>query len=169
MQIALHEHTKGGHVEAIQPGIVMNACERFERTRKAVKRLAEVQALIMYDCDDWKPPGIRVHNETSDPTANRAIYNVDELSEKLEALRAEERELLQLIGESLEIIAAVRDGLGDKYADMLDARFINDWSFARIADEFDISKSTAKERVDVALDWIDGVGVSRLLRGEVDV
>jgi DNA-directed RNA polymerase specialized sigma24 family protein len=149
----------------------MDARERFERTRKARKRLDEVQALIMYDCDDWKPPGIKAHNEQSDPTAKRAIYNVDELAEKLTALRAEERELTQLIGESLVIIRAVRDGMpgGDKYADMLDARFINDWSFSRIAEEFDIAKSTAKERVDVALDWIDGVGVSRLLRGEVDV
>lgn len=147
----------------------MDARERFERTRKAVVRLDEVKALIMYDCDDWKPPGVKAGTETSDPTASRAIYAVDELGEKLEALHREERELEQLIGESLAIIRAVRDGFGDKYADALDARYIDGWQFSRIADEFEIAKSTAKERVDVALDWIDAMGVSRLLRGEVDV
>ncbi|MBR2681374.1 MAG: hypothetical protein IKE23_11620 [Exiguobacterium sp.] len=146
----------------------MNARERFEATRKAVKRLAEVQALIMYDCDDWKPPGVKARHETSDPTANRAIYNVDELSEKLEALRSEESELIALIGESGEIIRAVCAGMpgGEKYADALEAYYIDCWPFSRIAEEFEIAKSTAKERVDVALDWIDGVGVSRLLRGQ---
>ena len=119
--------------------------------------------------DDWKPESVRAAHETSDPTAQRAIYNVDEQAEKLEALRAEERELTNLIGESLAIIRAVRDGLGDKYADALDARYIEAWTFSRIAEEFDIAKSTAKERVDVALDWIDGVGVSRLLRGQTEL
>ena len=155
----------------------MDVRERFERTRKAVVRLDEVKALIMYDCDDWKPPGIKAPTETSDPTASRAIYTVDELCVKLEALRAEERELEQLIGESLAIIGAVRAGLGDKYADVLDARYIDGDKWQDIADRFESShenKDTVKPRTvqnwaQVAFDWVDSVGVSRLLRGEVDV
>lgn len=131
----------------------------------------------MYDCDDWKPPGVKAGTETSDPTASRAIYAVDELGVKLEALRAEERELEQLIGESLAIIAGVRDGLGDKYADVLDARYIDGEKWQDIADRFESShesKDAVKPRTvqnwaQVAFDWIDSVGVSRLLRGEVDV
>lgn len=147
----------------------MNARERFERTRKAVKRLTEVQALIMYDCDDWKPPGVKARHETSDPTANRAIYNVDELAEKLAALRAEERELLQLIGESGTIIEAVRDGLGDKYADVLEARYIDGWNWMQIKDEYEIKRPYGHYLLDVAFDWIDSVGVSRLLRGQIEL
>ena len=156
----------------------MNARERFERTRKAVKRLAEVQALIMYDCDDWKPPGIRAHTETSDPTANRAIYNVDELADKLTALRAEESELIALIGESLAIIAAVRAGFNEQYADWLEHRYIDLWTWAQFADELStdektVTKEKAREKVrywcGVTFDWIDSVGVSRLLRGQVEI
>ena len=155
----------------------MNARERFEATRKAVKRLAEVQALIMYDCDDWKPPGVKARHETSDPTANRAIYNVDELAEKLAALRAEESELIALIGESGEIICAVRAGFGDKYADVLEARYIDCEKWQTIADDYEsnhkgknkVNQRTVQNWAQVAFDWIDSVGVSRLLRGEVDV
>lgn len=147
----------------------MDARTRFERTRRAVDRLDEVHALIMYDCDDWKPPGIKAHNEQSDPTASRAIYTVDELGVKIEALRAEERELEQLIGESLAIISAVRAGLGDDYADVLEWRYIDNRSFGYIADEYGVSKATAHGRVDIAFDWIDSVGVSRLLRGQTEI
>ena len=151
----------------------MNARERFEATRKAVKRLAEVQALIMYDCDDWKPPGVKARHETSDPTANRAIYNVDELSEKLEALRAEESELIALIGESGDIIRAVRAGFNEQYADWLEHRYIDLWTWAQFADELGMEQKKAREKVrywcGVTFDWIDSVGVSRLLRGQVEI
>ena len=151
----------------------MNARERFEATRKAVKRLAEVQALIMYDCDDWKPPGVKARHETSDPTANRAIYNVDELSEKLEALRSEESELIALIGESGEIIRAVRAGFNEQYADWLEHRYIDLWTWAQFADELGMEQKKAREKVrywcGVTFDWIDSVGVSRLLRGQVEI
>ena len=55
----------------------MNAKERFQRTKRAVKRLHEVQLQIMYECDDWKPPQVKTKTDKSDPTANKAIYNVD--------------------------------------------------------------------------------------------
>ena len=147
----------------------MDARERFERTRKAVKRLAEVQALIMYDCDDWHPPGVKAHNETSDPTAKRAIYNVDELAEKLTALRAEERELIQLIGESGTIIEAVKSGFIDKYGYVLEWRYIDCETWASIADAYDVTERTVQNWAQWACEWIDSVGVSRLLRGEVEV
>ena len=151
----------------------MNARERFEATRKAIPRLHDVQLAIMYECDDWKPPAVKAHTQTADPTASRAIYRVDELSEKLDALRAEERELTQLIGETLAIIAAVRAGFNEKYADWLEWRYIDLWTWAQFADELGMEQKKAREKVrywcGVTFDWIDSVGVSRLLRGEVDV
>jgi len=147
----------------------MNARERFEATRKAIPRLHDVQLAIMYECDDWKPPAVKAHTQTADPTASRAIYRVDELSEKLDALRAEERELEQLIGETLAIIAAVRDGFGEIYANLLEWHYIDGVKWAQISEDSDIKRSTCYYLRDIAFDWIDSVGVSRLLRGEVEV
>ena len=156
----------------------MDARERFERTRNAVVRLDEVKALIMYDCDDWKPEGVQSAHETSDPTASRAIYAVDELSEKLEALRAEERELEQLIGESGTIIQAVRAGFSEQFGDWLEWRYIDLWTWEQFADELStdekpVTRKQAREKVrywcGVTFDWIDSVGVSNLLRGQTEL
>lgn len=133
--------------------------------------------LLMYEGDDWKPEGVRASTDTPDPTASRAIYAVDELADKLDALRAEERELTDLIGESIVIIEAVKRGFGEKYADVLDAHYIDGETWAQIAECYEsphegketVSKWTVRGWAHVALDWIDSVGVSRLLRGEVEV
>lgn len=147
----------------------MNAKSRFEATRAAVSRLNEVKALIMYGCDDWRPEGVRTSVATSDPTAAAAIRAVDELADKLDALRAEESELEDLIGTSLAIIEAVRRGFGEIYATLLEHRYIDVWSWARIYEEFGIKRTAGYDLINVAFDWIDSVGVSRLLRGEVDI
>lgn len=147
----------------------MNARERFEATRKAIPRLHDVQLAIMYECDDWKPPAVKAHTQTADPTASRAIYRVDELSEKLDALRAEERELTQLIGETLAIIEAVRDGFGEIYANLLEWRYVDQMTWKTIHDDHGIKRDRGRYLLDVAFDWIDSVGVSRLLRGQTEL
>lgn len=147
----------------------MNARERFEATRKAIPRLHDVQLAIMYECDDWKPPAVKAHTQTADPTASRAIYRVDELAEKLDALRAEERELTQLIGETLAIISAVRDGFGEIYANLLEWHYIDGMKWVQISKDKEINRTYCYQLVDIAFDWVDSVGVSRLLRGEVEV
>lgn len=146
----------------------MDAKTRFDRTREAVKRLDEINLLIMFD-DDWHPEGVRASNETSDPTANRAIYIVDEREEELKALLAEQCELQDFIGVSLVIIDGVRDGFGEIYATLLDHRYIDTWTWRCIHDELGITRDRGRYLLDVAFDWIDSVGVSRLLRGEMDV
>ena len=146
------------------------ARERFNATRRAVKRLNEVHLLIIYDCDDWQPEGVHVRaTHTPDPTANRAIFNADERGEMLAALRTEERELTSIIGESLRIIAAVRDGFGEIYATLLESRYIDCATWKEIHDDHGIPKSTGNNLVGIAFDWIDSVGVSRLLKGEVEL
>lgn len=147
----------------------MNAKERFQRTKRAVKRLHEVQLQIMYECDDWKPPQVKTKTDKSDPTANKAIYNVDELGEKLEALRKEETELTDFIGVSLAIIEAVRNGFGEIYALMLERYYIDGWSYERINDEYSILRRRLYYLLDIAFDWIDSVGVSKLLNGDVEL
>ena len=140
----------------------MNAKERFKQTRQYVIRLDEVHALIMYECDDWKPPQVKTKTDKSDPTANKAIYNVDELGEKLEALRKEEAELTDFIGVSLAIIQAVRDGFGEIYANLLEWHYVDGLKLSQISKERDINRTYCYELIDIAFDWIDSVGISRL-------
>ena len=147
----------------------MNAKERFRQTRKSIIRLDEVHALIMYGCDDWKPPQVKTKSDKSDPTANKAIYNVDELSEKLEALRKEETELTDFIGVSLAIIEAVRNGFGEIYANLLEWRYIDGLTWKRVQEQYGIKRNAGQYLINIAFDWIDSVGVSRLLKGEVEI
>ncbi len=147
----------------------MMARDRFELTRKYIERLDEVHNLIMYECDDWKPPTIRARGEKSDPTANRAAYNVDELAEKLAALRREESELLEFIGLTIAIIEGVRSGFGEVYANLLEVRYVDGWTWARISDDYGIKRSTGYNLLAIAFDWVDSVGVSRLLAGDTEV
>ena len=142
----------------------MTARDRFVQTRQAVIELNNIKALIMSDGDDWKPPGVKVH-AVSDPTASRAIRNVDEWGEQLAELRKREAELEHFIGTTLAIIEAVRSGLGSDYADILDARYIDCLTWAQM----DMPKSTGKMKVAIAFDWVDSIGISNLLRGEFEV
>ena len=144
----------------------MQARERFEQTRDSITRLNEIKLLIMYDCDDWKPPTVKSKHQISDPTATKAAYNVDELRDKLEALRKEEAELEEFIGTSLAIIHAVRKGFGEVYANLLEWRYIDGWKWKRIHEEKGITRNVGYYLLNIAFDWIDSVGVSRLLRGE---
>ena len=142
----------------------MSARDRFVQTRSAVVELNNIKALIMSDGDDWKPPGVKV-NAVSDPTASRAIRNVDEWGEQLAELRKRESELEHFIGTTLQIIEAVRSGLGSDYADILDKRYIDCLTWQQM----DMPKSTGKLKVAIAFDWVDSIGISKLLRGEFEV
>lgn len=146
----------------------MSARERFVQTRQAVIELNNIKALIMTDGDDWKPPGVKVH-AVSDPTASRAIRNVDEWGEQLAELRKRESELEHFIGTTLAIIEAVRDGLGETYAQLLDARYIDDEPWRDIQERLNINKKRGSYLLGIAFDWIDSVGVSRLLRKDYEV
>ena len=146
----------------------MTARDRFVQTRQYVIELNNIKALIMSDGDDWKPPGVKVH-AVSDPTASRAIRNVDEWGEQLAELRKREAELEHFIGVSLQIIEAVRDGLGADYADLLDRRYIDGLTWKQISNEYKLSRSTGSYMLNIVFDWIDSVGISRLLKGDYEV
>ena len=146
----------------------MSARDRFEQTRKAVVELAAIQALIAVNGEDWRPDGIKAG--TPDPTANRAIYNVDVLGVKIEEWRKREAELVKFIGATIRIISGVRRGLGDAYASILEQRYIDGvtWSDVRY-DGRKVPKSTGKLRAAVAFDWIDSIGVAGIFGGEYEI
>ena len=147
----------------------MAARDRFVETRKAVVKLEEVQALLWSEGDDWKPSSIG-KAQSSDPTANRAIYNVDELEDRLADLRSEEARLIDFIGMTLEIIEGVRKGLGEEYARILDQRYIDglEWKDVYYKGE-KVKPRTGRAKVAIAFDWIDSLGVSKILRKEFEI
>lgn len=146
----------------------MTARDRFEQTRQAVIELDTIKALIMTGGDDWKPPSVRA-NGVSDPTANRAIHNVDTWEEQLAELRRRETELENFIGVTLAIIQGVREGFGEVYANLLEWRYIDGLTMTQINKDSGINRTYCYQLIDVAFDWIDSVGVSRLLKGDVEV
>lgn len=146
----------------------MDAKTRFDRTREARKRLDEINLLIMFD-DDWHPEGVRASNETSDPTANRAIYIVDEREEELRSLLAEQCELQDFIGVSLVIIDGVRNGFGEIYGNLLEWHYIDGMTWTQISKDKGINRTYCYQLVDMTFDWIDSVGVSRLLAGKTEL
>lgn len=147
----------------------MTARDRFTATYRAVIELNNIKALIASDGDDWKPPGVHAPG-VGDPTASRAIRNVDYWGVKLEELRKRETELEDFIGVTLAIIEAVRAGLGNDYADLLDQRYIDGFAWRDVTLRGEVvPRSTGKRKIAIAFDWIDSVGVSHLLRGEYEV
>ena len=141
----------------------------FEQARRAVSRLHEVQLALMNHCEDWRPPSARSRIAKPDPTASTAIRNVDELEGRLEALRAEEAELIDQIGEALALVEAVRAGLGEKYAVVLEVLYIDCVPWREIESMLDISRTTGWRYVDIACDWLTSVGMTRILAGDLEV
>ena len=148
--------------------MTLTAKKRFEQTRRDVRRLNEVNLAIMFCCDDWQPEQVKAHNEQADVTASRAIYNVDSLEPRMEALRVEQIELQDRIGIAGELIEATRNGLGERYADILEWRYIDLLSWTDIR-KYGIARSTGYELINIACDWIDSVGISKLLHGDYEL
>ena len=136
----------------------MSARDRFVRIRKAVVQLATVQALISTCGDDWQPDTVG-RSGFGDPTANRAIMNVDVWGVRLEELRAEEQELLEIIGNGLKDIELVRACLSDMHASILDQRYIDGLRWRDV--EYNgkrVKLSTGKLKVAEAFGFLDGIG-----------
>lgn len=146
----------------------MDARARFEQTRQAVVELDNVKALIMSGGDEWLPPGVR-SSAISDPTASRAIRNVDELQERLKSLRQRESELESFIGVSLGVIEAVRKGFNEQAAELLDLRYIDGLKWRDVTELTDVKRQKGNYLLNITFDWIDSVGVSRLLKGQYEI
>lgn len=149
--------------------LIVTARDRFEQTRRYVIELGNIQALISEGGDDWKPDDVH-GGGISDPTASRACYNVDVWGERLEQLRERERELIDFIGTTLAIIEAVRRGLGDDYADILDQRYIDGLRWCDVlVDGEPVTLSTGKRKAAIAFDWIDSIGLTGILKGDYEL
>ena len=97
------------------------------------------------------------------PTASRAIF-LAEVEPGLIAREAERlRQAEDLVSCASSVIAAVAAAFGAKYADALEARFVDDLTWEDAARRCGCSRRAVIDRSDIALDLIDMHGVRWVL------
>lgn len=140
------------------------ARDLFEEAARASRRLAVVDAELAAIDDawrsgDWMQPGRS--GRRSDSTASRALYRMG----RLKNLEAEREVLVQVIGEARELADGIEELLGWSYAAALRYRYLEGMIWQDVADELCVCESTARSRVNVALDCIDGLGPAQVRQG----
>lgn len=101
-------------------------------------------------------------NATGDPTASTAIFLLEIASKELSRLRETLERQEELVGHALVVIECTRAGLGEKFADALDARYVDALTWDGAAEALGCSDRTAQTRCDVALDWLDSGGLREI-------
>lgn len=135
-----------------------DACARMEVVRRELWRLEDISEAFDERAagGGGKPSG-----GYSDPM-DRVVVLID----RRKRLSGELVELEAQVGDGLAVIEGVRRGLGDRYADVLDARCVDALSWDDAAFEVGCSKRSAMRRYDTACDWVDAVGLARARAGE---
>lgn len=133
------------------------ARELFEEAYRASRRLAVVDAELAAIDDawrigDWMQP--TRSGRHSDSTATRAVYRMG----RSKNLETERDGLLQVIAEAQELADGIEKLLGWSYAAALRCRYLEGMIWQDVADEIGMCESTARSRLNVSLDLIDGLG-----------
>lgn len=126
----------------------------FGAVRRAVPRMDELRYTLEFGMEFSGCAAGRNPNP-SDPTGNRAIYLADNEDALMRQAQRKIAQCEELIGVALVVIDAVRAGLGDRYADALDAHFVDCLSLHGCAHRLDISTSSVKRYLSIAQDWCD--------------
>lgn len=127
---------------------------------KASRRIEEMQRIINSGGEEYQArhsaSGSRPGH--SDPTAAAAIRN-DAI---LEWARREMGEACETVGDALEVLAGVENGLGRVYADVLEYRYIDGLSWGEVCMLLGTSRTTAYRYITAAHNWIDSQGLERV-------
>ena len=70
-----------------------------------------------------------------------------------------------IVGRALRVIEGVRLGMGERYADVLDMRYVDAMPWDEVAQRCGCSERTARRVRDVACDYIDAVGIDGAMDG----
>ena len=133
------------------------ARELFEEAYRASRRLSVVDAEIAAIDDawrsgDWMQPSRSGRH--SDSTSARALNRMG----RVKNLETERDGLLQVIREAQELADGIEKLLGWSYAAALRYRYLDGMIWQDVADMLEVCESTARSRINVALDTIDGLG-----------
>ena len=144
----------------------MGAREWLELVRECAARIEplhrELSALedARRDCLPWQCKGSAMYASMggthSDPTASEAQARIDGLDEQIGRVRAEYDECVGVVGECLRMLEAMRQELGERYAEVLELYYVDradTWS--EVAWEMGITYRHVQRLRDVAYEWID--------------
>lgn len=135
----------------------------FARVRRSIAEMNECRLIIDEGADAIASGGGSGGGSSEhDPTATRALFLAMHDDRVREAAKARLSVIEDLIGEALKVIGAVRRGLGERYADCLDCRYIDGASIAEAAARLGISEATVKRDTGIAHDWVDSMEHAKL-------
>ena len=132
----------------------------LEQARRAHSRIEELNAIIAEGGFDWRPDAGH-SSQVGNPTESQALASMVLLARE----HAELQQLFELVGECLRIIAGVRTGLGEQYADVLDCYYVDAMAWADVATELQITEQWARSLRNVAVEWAESMGLARVLTG----
>jgi hypothetical protein len=139
------------------------AREYFETVRSECRKMEELQ-FQMAECAD----GIRAASyeagaasAVGNPTERRALSDLERSSR----LEAGMQELADDVAEALALISGVGQIMGERYAKVLEARYIDGMTWDDVALAADVSRRTAMRCRDTACDLIDALGRAHILQG----
>ena len=128
--------------------------------RRAVGELEAVERVLAGEIEPRHGGSVGGHSGVSNPTESAAISEIT----AQERVAERRPELEDRIGAGLAAVYAVRRGLGDRYADVLDRYYIDRATWADVAEEMDVSRDTAQRTRDVACDWLDSTARAEMAR-----
>ena len=149
----------------VQASVWPDARTFFEAVGKAVDAIARIDEQLMFGIEGvTRKPGMGPKPVTGDPTASAALF-AESAHARLDDLKAERESMELTVGAGLAVIEGVRAGLGERYADVLDARHVDKLTWDECADRAGVSKMTAIRDALTAYEWVDSVGWRRAIEG----
>ena len=138
----------------------MGARAWLDGVRAASIALESMEAEMAGLYEPGSPDGVGVESgSTGDGGMFSRMLRACELRRRCETAEA-------IVGRALRLIAGVRAGMGERYADVLDMRYIDAMPWDEVAQRMGCSERTARRIRDVACDYVDSVGLAGAMRGE---
>ena len=139
----------------------MGARETFEESARAARKLPAVESELAALGESWRRGewlGSGARGWHGDPTSGQAGYRM----RRSNALEQERESLTATVDEARTLARGVGELLGTSYGDALTLRYLKGHQWQQVADRMGVSVSTAHNRVNAALDTIDGLGAARV-------
>lgn len=140
----------------------MDAREWFDDVRRAAIALGPAEAELAALYGPGSPAGVGVRSGSAGDGGMLAK------AMSASRLRDEVAELEHVVGAALKVVAGVRAGMGERYADALELRYIDAMPWDEVAERIGCKRRRAMELRDIACDWVDSVGMACVAGGYGD-
>lgn len=137
----------------------MGARAWLDGVRAASIALGSMEAELAGLYEPGSPDGCGVESgSTGDGGIFSRMLRACELRRRCETAEA-------IVSRALRVIEGVRSGMGERYADVLDMRYVDAMPWDEVAERLGCAERTARRVRDVACDYIDAVGIDGAMDG----